>query len=193
MSDWWLEPAQAVDKEAATQARQRQSQLTKPAGSLGRLEALAIQFAGLQGSPLPVIDKISIRVFAADHGIANAGVSAYPQTVTREMVRNFANGGAAINVLARLLDADLQVIDVGTANDPGELPAVASKRIAAGTASFIDQPAMQSTQLSQEQDLIQRALNSSPRLLSVRLTTTSSAATSHLIFCSVWVVLKLLH
>jgi nicotinate-nucleotide--dimethylbenzimidazole phosphoribosyltransferase len=86
-------------------------------------------------------------VFAADHGVAEEGVSAFPQSVTAEMVRNFARGGAAINVLARALDAALEVIDVGTAENPGPLPGVIDRRIASGTANIRHSSAMTRAQL----------------------------------------------
>ena len=94
-------PVAAIDIAAQEAARQRQQQLTKPPGSLGRLEDIAVAFAGWQGTPLPALDHCRVRVFAADHGIAADGVSAFPQAVTAEMIGNFARGGAAISVLAR--------------------------------------------------------------------------------------------
>jgi nicotinate-nucleotide--dimethylbenzimidazole phosphoribosyltransferase len=144
---WWLAPA-AVPIEACMQAaRRHQEQLTKPPGSLGELETIAIRLCGMQDRDRPGIDRVQITVFAADHGIAEEGVSAFPQAVTAEMVRNFARGGAAINVLARLLDATLEVINVGTAVDPGPLPGVVDCRIAPGTANFRRSPAMSRAQL----------------------------------------------
>ena len=92
------------------QALRRQQRLTKPVGSLARLEELAVTLAAMQGTPLPAVDKLQIVVFAADHGLATNGVSAFLQAVTGAMVRNFANGGAAINVLARSLGAKLEVV-----------------------------------------------------------------------------------
>jgi len=89
-----------------------------------------------------VLDRVVVAVFAGDHGVAHEGVSAFPQSVTGEMVRNFARGGAAINALARHLAADLEVIDVGTAVEPGALAGVRSARAGAGTANFCTGPAM---------------------------------------------------
>jgi nicotinate-nucleotide--dimethylbenzimidazole phosphoribosyltransferase len=94
-------------------ARQRQARLTKPAGSLGTLERLHSQLAGIQRTMLPQIEHPAVLVVAADHGVADAGVSAYPKQVTAEMVRNFARGGAAINVLAADAGARLLVADLG--------------------------------------------------------------------------------
>jgi nicotinate-nucleotide--dimethylbenzimidazole phosphoribosyltransferase len=134
-----------ADVEAA--ARARQSQLTKPPGSLGALEALAIRLAGLQRRERPQVGSIWIAVFAADHGVAAEGVSAFPQVVTGEMVRNFASGGAAISVIARALGARLEVVNLGTVNDPGEIAGVRRAIIAVQTANFCEQPAMTDAQL----------------------------------------------
>ena len=101
------------DFAAATAARLRQNRLTKPAGSLGTLERLHIQLAAIQRRALPIVDQPTVLVLAADHGVADAGVSAYPKQVTAEMVVNFARGGAAINVLAADAGARLLVADLG--------------------------------------------------------------------------------
>lgn len=98
--------------------RERQAQLTKPAGSLGRLEALALQLAGIAGCPLPALADKTVLILAADHGVAAEGVSLYPQAVTRQMVENFLRGGAAINVLAHAAGARLVVADFGVASGP---------------------------------------------------------------------------
>ncbi|GIX26850.1 MAG: nicotinate-nucleotide--dimethylbenzimidazole phosphoribosyltransferase [Burkholderiales bacterium] len=149
MSSSWIDaPAAPVDRGAQEAARARQSRLTKPPGALGRLEELAVRLAGLQGRERPSLERVRIVVFAADHGVAEEGVSAFPQAVTVEMLRNFARGGAAISVLARRLDAELEVVDVGTARDPGTLPGVVSCRVGAGTANFCRQPAMSAAQLA---------------------------------------------
>lgn len=129
-------------------ARARQGELTKPPGSLGRLEELAIELAGLQGRELPSIEQVRIVVFAADHGVAAEGVSAFPQAVTAEMIRNFARGGAAISVLAQTLGASLEVVDVGAVDDVGALSGVVNARVSAGTANFCRQPAMDEAQLA---------------------------------------------
>uniref|UniRef100_A0A653EA45 Nicotinate-nucleotide--dimethylbenzimidazole phosphoribosyltransferase n=1 Tax=Pseudomonas marincola TaxID=437900 RepID=A0A653EA45_9PSED len=121
---WWQQPAKAIDQAARAQAQARQQVLTKPSGSLGQLEQLAIELAGMQGRELPQVDAVSICVFAGDHGIAAEGVSAYPQAVTGQMLANFVNGGAAISVLARSLGAHMQVIDLGTATALPELAGV---------------------------------------------------------------------
>lgn len=149
MSLAWLQhPARSVDVAARDAALARQQVLTKPRGALGELEHLAVTLAGLQGKYLPTLVRVHIGVFAADHGIAEAGVSAYPQAVTGEMVRNFAHGGAAISVLARELGATLEVVHLGTVNDPGALPGVRRAWIAASSANFLHTPAMDAEQFA---------------------------------------------
>lgn len=97
------------DAGAASAAAERQAMLTKPLGSLGRLEELAVWMAHWQGRPVPRVERAAIAVFAGNHGVVARGVSAYPQAVTAQMVQNFSKGGAAINQLARLAGADLRV------------------------------------------------------------------------------------
>lgn len=144
---WWLRSCKRPDAERQAQARARQAQLTKPPGSLGVLEDLAVTLSGLQHSPTPKVDRVWISVFAADHGVAAEGVSAFPQAVTGEMLRNFAGGGAAIAVLARALDASLDVVNLGTVNDPGAVAGVHRAVIAASTRNFCEGPAMSDAQL----------------------------------------------
>lgn len=148
MTLYWLEAACALpDSTFNDAARARQDELTKPPGSLGNLEAVAIQLAGLQRSHTPAVDRIWISVFAGDHGVTAEGISAFPQVVTGEMVRNFATGGAAISVLARELGATLDVVNLGTVNDPGDIDGVTRSIIAPTTANFCEGPAMTSAQL----------------------------------------------
>lgn len=146
---WWSLPCPTPDAAAHAAALAHQHQLTKPPGSLGALESLAVQLAAMQRTPTPSADRVWISIFAGDHGVATQGVSAFPQAVTGEMVRNFATGGAAISVLARHLGATLEVVDLGTVNDPGPLPGVRRARIAAGTADFTREAAMSPAQLEQ--------------------------------------------
>src|SRR5436190_9841066 len=133
-------------------ARAHQPRLTKPAGSLRRLEELAIQVAGIQGRALPRLQHRTIVVMAADHGVAARGVSAYPPEVTGQMVANFVAGGAAINVLARQLAARLVVVDVGVAHplplgEPmGTDLAYRRRSLALGTADLSSGPAMGTAQ-----------------------------------------------
>ena len=122
--------------------RQAIDSKTKPLGALGVVEALAARIARIQGTLTPNMDRCRLTLFAADHGIADAGVSAYPQAVTRQMVANFLAGGAAANVFARANGVDLQVVDAGVAGDPIDAPGLISRRIAAGTRNFAIEPAM---------------------------------------------------
>ncbi|MGH8080849.1 MAG: nicotinate-nucleotide--dimethylbenzimidazole phosphoribosyltransferase [Lysobacter sp.] len=144
---WWQRGCMQPDAAIEAQARARQGQLTKPPGSLGALEDMAIRLAWLQRTPTPSAERVWITVFAADHGVAEEGVSAFPQAVTGEMVRNFAGGGAAISVLARHLGASLDVVNLGTVNDPGPVPGVHRAIIAPSTANFCVEPAMSEPQL----------------------------------------------
>jgi nicotinate-nucleotide--dimethylbenzimidazole phosphoribosyltransferase len=145
--DWLHAPCAQPDAALAEAAHKHQLQLTKPPGSLGMLEALAIQLASLQRTSRPAVDRVWISVFAGDHGVADEGVSAFPQVVTGEMVRNFATGGAAISVLARSLGANLEVVNLGTVNDPGDIPGVRRAIIAPSTANVCLGPAMTAEQL----------------------------------------------
>ncbi|MFY9332635.1 MAG: nicotinate-nucleotide--dimethylbenzimidazole phosphoribosyltransferase [Porticoccaceae bacterium] len=147
MTEWIQNKVTPPCAESRRVGQERQNQLTKPQGSLGRLEGLAIDFAGFQKTPLPSLQHIAVRVFAADHGIARAGVSAFPQSVTAEMVRNFAAGGAAITVLAHLHHADFAVINLGTAEPMELLPNVINSSLGAGTHNFSEQAAMSPPQL----------------------------------------------
>lgn len=146
--DWLSVPAAALHESSRREAEARQQMLTKPPGALGRLEALAIRLAAMQGMALPRLDHVHITVFAGDHGVAEEGVSAFPQAVTGEMVRNFARGGAAISVLARQLGATLEIINLGTVNNPGPLPGVKDAALGPGTANFVRAPAMSGHQLA---------------------------------------------
>jgi nicotinate-nucleotide--dimethylbenzimidazole phosphoribosyltransferase len=190
---WYQEPAKQIHNDIQHQAEQRQQQLTKPPGSLGRLEEFAIKLAAQQGKLFPKADSVRVVVFAGDHGIAEENVSAFPQVVTREMVKNFANGGAAISVLARQLNASLEVIDVGVAHDPGSLPGVINQRIATGTANFARQAAMTDAQLQLAlqcgQDAIVRAVSENTELLvcgemGIANTTPATAIAAALLKCS---------
>jgi len=147
--DWVYNKVAEINVHSLAAAQQRQNSLTKPPGSLGRLEQLAMTMAAMQGKDKPTIDRVHISVFAADHGIAEEGVSAFPQAVTVEMIRNFSRGGAAISVLAKYLRAELEVINLGTVIEHEELPLVRLQAIAAGTANFSKQSAMSDSQLSE--------------------------------------------
>ena len=131
-----------LDAAALAAASARQNQLTKPPDSLGRLESLAIQLAGITGQPRPRLAQPAVIVMAADHGVARRGVSAYPQAVTAQMVANFLAGGAAINVLARHVGARVVVVDIGVVSDLPSHPELHARKIAPGTADLAERPAM---------------------------------------------------
>jgi nicotinate-nucleotide--dimethylbenzimidazole phosphoribosyltransferase len=131
----------AVDKTVESDAKARLDSLTKPVGSLGILEDCAWRYAAARGELRARVRKPCMLTFAGDHGVADEGVSAYPQEVTPQMVANFARGGAAINVLCRDASADLKVIDMGTAI-PCRFPGVIDHRLGAGTANIAKGPAM---------------------------------------------------
>jgi nicotinate-nucleotide--dimethylbenzimidazole phosphoribosyltransferase len=145
----WLYAAPAPPNAAVRRrAEQRQASLTKPAGSLGKLEEVAVQLAALQDTDTPRVERVYIAIYAGDHGVAEENVSAFPQAVTGEMVRNFVHGGAAISVLARELRAIFEVINLGTVNSPATISNVSARRIAASTANFTKRPAMEKEQLA---------------------------------------------
>ncbi|NVK44139.1 MAG: nicotinate-nucleotide--dimethylbenzimidazole phosphoribosyltransferase [Oceanospirillaceae bacterium] len=144
----WIRAAiRAPDRDAERAARQRQARLTKPAGALGELEALALRLAGLQGRECPRLERCQISVFAADHGIAAAGVSAYPQAVTAQMILNFAAGGAAVSVLARHSGARFEVVNLGTVEPLPAGTEVLDRTLGPGTADFSMTDAMTPAQL----------------------------------------------
>jgi nicotinate-nucleotide--dimethylbenzimidazole phosphoribosyltransferase len=122
---------------------------TKPRGSLGRIEDLAAQIARLQRTLRPRMAACTLTIFAADHGVATQGVSAFPQAVTREMVRNFLAGGAAANVFAATLGLPVRVVDAGVAGEAIADSALISRRIGPGTASFLSGPAMTPSQCAE--------------------------------------------
>jgi nicotinate-nucleotide--dimethylbenzimidazole phosphoribosyltransferase len=129
----------AVNRQWIERARQRQLQLTKPPGSLGRLEAVANRLAGIQETLCPSVSRARITIFAADHGVCAEGVNPYPQAVTAQMVANFLRGGAAINALAEAAGAELRIVDAGVAH---EIPGASAnsnlirRPIAPGTKNF---------------------------------------------------------
>ncbi|MFA7618305.1 MAG: nicotinate-nucleotide--dimethylbenzimidazole phosphoribosyltransferase [Thiohalomonadaceae bacterium] len=145
--EWLGAPCADMNESARRDAEARQRVLTKPLGALGELEHAAIRLAALQGTACPGVDKVHVAVFAGDHGVAARGVSAFPQSVTLEMVRNFVRGGAAISVVARALHASLEVINLGTVHD-AEVPGVMACRLGPGTADLSTAPAMTAAQLA---------------------------------------------
>jgi nicotinate-nucleotide--dimethylbenzimidazole phosphoribosyltransferase len=146
-SDFLNQELPKPDSDPMDRARSRQDSLTKPPGSLGRLEDAAVQLCGQQGRDDPAVDRIQITIFAADHGVCTEGISAFPQEVTAQMIANFAGGGAAISVLAQALGAHLEVVNMGTVSDPESLSGVVDESIARGTANIAEHPAMTRDQL----------------------------------------------
>jgi len=143
----WQQPIAAPSEPHRQAALHRQAQLTKPAGSLGELESLAVTLAGLQATNLPRIEQVCIAVFAADHGVCEEGISAFPQAVTGQMIANFVAGGAAISVMAKQLGAALEVINLGTVSPLPIDDGVIDEHIAPGTGNLARQPAMTDAQL----------------------------------------------
>jgi len=135
-----------VKDEFGELAQRRLDMLTKPRGSLGRLEEFAQRLVMIKEDPSPELGKKVIFVFAGDHGVAEEGVSAYPKEVTSQMVFNFLRGGAAINVLARHADAEVVVIDIGVDYDFGDLPGLMGKKVVRGTRNMRLGPAMTKTE-----------------------------------------------
>lgn len=132
---------------ALTSALQKKiDQKTKPLGSLGQLESLAVQIGKCLNNLTPSLNKPCIIVFAGDHGIVESGVSAYPQTVTAQMVANFLAGGAAISVFARQHQLELVIVDAGVNADLDSHPQLIPAKIAKGTKNFLSQPAMTTEQ-----------------------------------------------
>jgi nicotinate-nucleotide--dimethylbenzimidazole phosphoribosyltransferase len=132
----------SVNGALAEEAQKRLDNLTKPQGSLGRLEEFARRIVAITGDIMPVLEKKVIFTFAGDHGIADEGVSAYPKEVTPQMVLNFLRGGAGINVLARHAGADVVVVDIGVAYDFNGTPGLVSRKVVRGTGNMRKGPAM---------------------------------------------------
>jgi nicotinate-nucleotide--dimethylbenzimidazole phosphoribosyltransferase len=131
-----------LNQEAMARARERQDNLTKPQGSLGRLEDLSVQLAGIQGKAIPEINHKAIITMAGDHGVVNEKVGPWPQEVTAQMVQNFLNGGAAINVITRKIGGRVIIVDMGVAADLPSHPQLISRRVAPGTGNIAAGPAM---------------------------------------------------
>jgi len=131
-----------LDEKAMAEATARQDRLTKPAGSLGRLEEISVQLAGIQRKSKPQIRNKAIVVMAADHGVVAEGTSAYPQSVTAQMVLNFLHGGAGINVIARQIGARVVVVDMGVAEPIPDHAQLLSRKIGSGTRNMAAGPAM---------------------------------------------------
>lgn len=133
---------QPPDQECGKRAQARLDRLTKPPGSLGRLEELAERYAAIKGEVNPKLPRGAVFTFAADHGVAKTGVSAYPQAVTAQMVLNFLRGGAGVNVLARHVGLDVRVVDIGVVQDFGHIAGLIDRKLMRGTGNFLHEPAM---------------------------------------------------
>lgn len=159
----------SVDEAVRADAYRRLDRLTKPQGALGRLEPLAAQVCAIQGTlGIRIVQPVGI-VFAADHGVADSGVSAYPREVTVQMVANFLHGGAAISVLATLQGIDLWIVDAGVDGDCGAHPRLIGAKIRRGTRNFVDQPAMTADEctsaLQRGRDVVARVAAASNTLI----------------------------
>ena len=141
-----IESIKPLDKEAMAKARAKQDTLTKPLGSLGRLEELSIQLAGIQSKTMPQIKHNAIMVMAGDHGVVAEKIGNWPQEVTAQMVRNFLRGGAGINVIARQTGVRVIVVDMGVATDLKPDPDLLSRKISYGTQNMTLGPAMTAEQ-----------------------------------------------
>jgi nicotinate-nucleotide--dimethylbenzimidazole phosphoribosyltransferase len=176
-----------LDEKAMAQAKRRQDNLTKPQGSLGQLESISIQVAGIKGNPRPRIAHKVIFTLAGDHGVAQEGVSAYPSEVTPQMVYNFLRGGAGINVLARQVGVRVVVADLGVLSALERHPDLKDKKVALGTQSMAKGPAMSHEEairaIEAGMDLVEEELSKGMDILGtgdmgIGNTTSSSAITA---------------
>ena len=135
-----------LDEAAMEGARERQDRLTKPPGSLGRLEEISVRLAGIQGIETPKIQEKAVIVMAGDHGVIREKIVDWPQEVTAQMVLNFLHGGAGINAISDVVGARVVVVDMGVATDLAPHPALVSRRIARGTENMAKGPAMSKDQ-----------------------------------------------
>jgi nicotinate-nucleotide--dimethylbenzimidazole phosphoribosyltransferase len=131
-----------VDAEAAAATQRRLDRLTKPQGSLGRLEQLAVQYCAITGERKPAVPRGRVCTFAADHGVVDEGVSAYPRDVTAQMVLNFLRGGAGVNVLARHAGVDVRVVDIGVAHVFGPIAGLLNRKLMMGSRNMVHAEAM---------------------------------------------------
>ncbi|MCY4275182.1 MAG: nicotinate-nucleotide--dimethylbenzimidazole phosphoribosyltransferase [Gammaproteobacteria bacterium] len=139
---WFKYDISLPDKSSETTAQERQKILTKPAGSLGELETIAVKLAAMQGALRPQSTPLGIAVFAGDHGVTKEGISAFPSEVTEQMVLNFVNGGAAINVLAKRANAQLCIVNAGTKRLDNYPEPVIDRPVGYGTKNFLKESAM---------------------------------------------------
>ena len=144
-----IEKIGPLNEATMKEARARQNGLTKPPGSLGRLEELSVQLAGIQGKSPPLIEKKAVMVMAGDHGVVAEKIGNWPQEVTAQMVANFLRGGAGINVIARQVGARVIVVDMGVATDLGQDANLISRKVDRGTQNMAVGPAMTAGQVAQ--------------------------------------------
>jgi len=144
-----IDRIQPTDPRLLAQARARLDRLTKPIGSLGRLEELAARYVMITGEMKPKVPRGVVYTFAADHGVTAEGVSAYPSAVTPQMVLNFLRGGAGVNVLARHVGVEVRVVDIGVAFDFEAAPGLIHKKVMPGTKNLLVESAMNPTQAEQ--------------------------------------------
>jgi nicotinate-nucleotide--dimethylbenzimidazole phosphoribosyltransferase len=130
------------DGAVAAETQRRLDRLTKPQGSLGRLEELAVQYCAITGECKPAVPRAMVFTFAADHGVVDEGVSAYPRDVTAQMVLNFLRGGAGVNVLARHAGVEVRVIDIGVAHEFGTVAGLIDRKLMRGTHNMLRAAAM---------------------------------------------------
>ena len=141
-----LENIQPISPSLLNKAQAHLDSLTKPPGSLGTLEELAKRYVAIQNNESPTLEKISTVVFAADHGVTAEGISAYPPEVTAQMVMNFLNKGAAVNVLANHINAEVIIVDIGVNFQFQSHPNLLDRKIALGTKNFSKEPSMTRSQ-----------------------------------------------
>ena len=144
-----IDRIQPTDSRLLVQAQARLDRLTKPIGSLGRLEELAARYVMITGEMNPKVPRGAVYTFAADHGVTVEGVSAYPSAVTPQMVLNFLRGGAGVNVLARHVGIEVRVVDIGVAFDFESAPVLIQRKVMPGTKNLMVEPAMSLAQAEQ--------------------------------------------
>jgi nicotinate-nucleotide--dimethylbenzimidazole phosphoribosyltransferase len=144
-----IDRIQPTDTRLLAQAQTRLDRLTKPIGSLGRLEELAARYVMITGELKPKVPRGAVFTFAADHGVTTEGVSAYPSAVTPQMVLNFLRGGAGVNVLARHVGIEVRVVDIGVDFDFAGIPGLIHRKVMPGTKNLLVESAMNSTQAEQ--------------------------------------------
>ncbi len=183
-----------VDMSLNLEIQAHLNNLTKPPGSLGKLEDLAARYCLIQNTPIPTLGKKRIVTFAADHGVAAEGVSAYPKEVTPQMVMNMVAGGAAVNVLAGHEGADVQIVDIGVDADFDGAAGLINKKVRLGTANIARGPAMSIAEANQAVTVgIELALQAKAEgvfilgtgEMGIANTTASSAVFAHLLPCPV--------